>query len=373
MYIDQLEECKIRFDQIFLDPNNPRFWAEKNTRDVPDTKIPDARVQSRAFEDISKPKHGIRELRDSILRNGFLPLDRIVVRPIETHDGKFVIVEGNRRFAALKSLREEIELGTVDEDGISEDYLEKLLTDTGELAVLIYRGAETHDISWLLQGIRHISGIRDWSPAQRGRLVAEQIDERGIRFREASQTFGLSAQAVGRLYRAYKALEQMRDDDEFAGKARNEYFTLFEEAIRKKPVQEWLGWNNDTWKFENERNLERFYSWISPDEEHDNERRIHDPRQIKDLASLITGDHYTLLDQIDNYELSIEQARGKIEGLPEAFDWKEKIEQARKLIADLPQEPMFEEQEAFVVALKKIEEQVRKRMMAITAVNDSQP
>ena len=311
MYIDQLEVSKLRFDQIFLDPNNPRFWAEKTTRDVPDAKIPGPRVQSRAFDDIST-KHGIRELRDSILRNGFLPLDRIVVRPIETHEGKFVIVEGNRRFAALKSLREEIEVGTVDEDGISDDYLENLLTDTRELEVLIYGGVETHDISWLLQGIRHIGGIRAWSPAQRGRLVAEQIDERGIGFREASQTFGLSAQAVGRLYRAYKALEQMRDDDEFGGKARNEYFTLFEEAIRKKPVQEWLGWNNDAWKFETEINLKRFYSWISPDEEHENERRIHDPRQIKDLASLIAGNHSILLDQIDNYELSIEKARGRL-------------------------------------------------------------
>jgi hypothetical protein len=88
MYTDQLEESTLNFDQIFLDPNNPRFWTEKSTREIPDSRIPDDKVQTRAYDDISK--HGIRELRDSILRNGFLPLDRIVVRPIEGHRGKFM-------------------------------------------------------------------------------------------------------------------------------------------------------------------------------------------------------------------------------------------------------------------------------------------
>ena len=70
--------------------------------------------------------------------------------------------------------------------------------------------------------------------------MAEQIDQHNLRFREAGQKFGLSAQAIGRLYRAYKALEQMRQDDEFQSKARNNYFTLFEEAYRNIDVRNWL-------------------------------------------------------------------------------------------------------------------------------------
>ena len=366
MYADQLTEKTLQFDQIYLDPNNPRFWTEKTTRDVPDTKIPEDKIQERALNAISSL--GVRELRDSILRNGFLPLDRIVVRPIADHSDKHVIVEGNRRFAALRTLRQEIEEGTVDEEGISDDYLDRLVNDTNNLDVLIYEGGDTHDISWLLQGIRHISGIRNWEPAQRARLVAEQIDEKNIGFKAAGQTFGLSAQAVGRLYRAYKALEQMRDDEEFSSKARNDYFTLFEGAIQNKDLKEWLGWNNDAWQFENETNLKQFYSWISPDEEQENQRRIHDPRQIKDLGFLIAGNHNTLLAQIDQYEISIEEAYGKVKGMQGALDWKEKIEQARKLIADLPQEAMFEETEAFLEALNTIDEQISKRKAAIAAL-----
>ena len=369
MYTDQLREIELEFNQIYLDPNNPRFWTQKTRQDHPDSKIPDEKVQDRAFDDINE--HGIRELRDSILRNGFLPLDRIVVRRIASHDNKYVIVEGNRRFAALKSIRDEIDEGTVNEDGITEDYLDKILADTNSLKVLLYQGTETHDISWLLQGIRHISGIRPWSPAQRARLVAEQIEEKQLGFRAAGQTFGLSAQAVGRLYRAYKALEQMRNHEEFSVRAKNDYFTLFEETIRNRDVREWLGWNNQALKFENENRLVQFYGWISPDEEHDNERRIHDPRQIKDLGFLISGGHHTLITKIDSYEITIEKARGQIEGMQSVSDWKSKIEEARRLIAELPQEAMFEDPGGFRDALVTIERQIKNRkevvMMAINS------
>ena len=138
MYTDQLREIELSFNQIFLDPNNPRFWTQKTRPSVADAKIPDDKVQNRAFDDISE--HGIRELRDSILRNGFLPLDRIVVRRIDSHTGSYVIVEGNRRFAALTSIRQEIEEGTVNEDGITSEYLEKLVQDTSTLKVLLYQG-----------------------------------------------------------------------------------------------------------------------------------------------------------------------------------------------------------------------------------------
>lgn len=369
MYTDQLDKVLLNFDQIYLDPNNPRFWTEKGTRIVPDKKISDEKIQAKAFMDISI--FGVQELRDSILRNGFLPLDRIVVRPIAGYPKKFVIVEGNRRFAALKTLRQEIEEGTVNEEGISEDYLEKLLSDTNKIDVLNYQGSETQDISWLLQGIRHISGICDWSPAQRARLVAEQIDEKDIGFKAAGQTFGLSAQSVGRLYRAYKALDQMREDDEFSSKAKNEYFTLFEEAIKNKTVREWLDWSNDTWKFENEDNLKQFYAWISPDEDHNDKRRIHDPRQIRNFGILIAGNYKTFLTQIDQYELTFEEAYGKTLGMQVPYDWKEKIDQARKIIADLPQEPMFKETKAFLTALEGIEEQIKQRKAAISGLTKS--
>ena len=368
MYTEKLEEKKIKISQIYLDPNNPRFWKDTSSREIPDSRITQTKIQAVAQKSIEA--YGIRELRDSILRNGFLCLDRIVVRPIERKRNSFVIVEGNRRFAALTKLREEIQDGTVNEDGVDEDYVETLRRDTDRIDVLIYRGDDTHDISWLLQGIRHIGGIRPWAPAQRARLVVEQIDNHGLTFKSAGQTFGLTAQQVGRLYRAYKGLEQMKEDGEFSGKAQNDYFTLFEEAYRNKHVRNWLGWNNAEYKYEDEDNLRQFYSWISEDEERSNSRRIHDPRQIKTLGALVEGEHSELMNQVDEYEIDMEQVKAVISDVDNLPDWRRRLDRARKLIAELPQEAMFEEPDEFLEKLDVILEQITVRRTAILATKE---
>lgn len=99
MYVNDLEVISTEIDNIFLDPNNPRFWEDSSSRIVPDSKIMDDKTQLRAFE--SMQSFGIDDLYANILRNGFLPLDRIVVREIKCEAGKYVVVEGNRRLTAL--------------------------------------------------------------------------------------------------------------------------------------------------------------------------------------------------------------------------------------------------------------------------------
>jgi hypothetical protein len=358
--MDQLEVESLPVGQIFLDPNNPRFWTEQNVKEVPDRRVPDDRVQSDTRARIDK--HGIEDLYNSILRNGFLLLDRIVVRPIEGHPDRYVLVEGNRRFRALTKLRDDIQSGTVAEEGVDEDYLERLLTSTNSLEVLVFRGAGTHDISWMLQGIRHISGIRPWEPAQRARLVAEQVDQEGHGFRSVGQQFGLSPQAVGRLYRTYKALQQMRADDEFSAKARNDYFSLFEEAYRNSTLREWLGWNEEERRFMNTDRLKRFYAWISPDDEHpDKRRRLHDPKQIKELAYLIENEHSTLLGEFERHDLSIGEAYGRASTGSKPKDWRKSLEAARAIVADLPQSAFFDETADFIAELDQLLEAIRQR------------
>jgi hypothetical protein len=357
MYNDQLNPETISIENLHLDPNNPRFWTEKIFRETPDSRVPNADVQLLTLERIES--HGIDQLCDSILRNGFLPMDRIVVRALEGNPGQYVAVEGNRRLAALKILRQRIEDEVVEEDNIDDEYLTALVSRTNELEVLVYEGAETTDIAWLLQGIRHISGIRDWAPAQRARLVARQIDEEGMGFKQAGQQFGLSAQAVGRLYRSYKALEQMREDDEYQAKARNDYFTLFEEAIRNKSVRDWLEWSDTDSKFGNESNLTQFYSWITPDDDHtDQRRRIHDPKQIRLLGGLIAGEHKSLLDRVDNHDVSIETAHARALELGEKYDWKESLQNAAALIGNIPQSAIAESPDEILTSLNGLREQI---------------
>lgn len=336
MYDRDLEQARIPVEQIFLDPNNPRFWTETTVRHIPDSKIPDERIQLQTLERIKR--HEVDQLIDSIIRNGFLTIDRIVVRRLLGVDNQYVVVEGNRRLAALTVLRQRIDEQTIAEDGVSEQELARLKTSTDKLEVLLYIGEDTSDVAWLFQGIRHVSGIRDWEPAQRGKLVATQIDEHDLKFREAGQRFGLTPHKVGRYYRTFKALEQMRRDDEFQNRAHNRYFTLFEEAIRNKDVKSWLGWNDKDHCFENQANLHQFYCWITPDDDdEDKRRRIHDPRQIKKLAFLIAEGHDGLISQIDQHETTIDSAHDRARQMGIKYDWQKSIERATQMINDIPQ------------------------------------
>jgi ParB-like chromosome segregation protein Spo0J len=58
-------------------------------------------VQERAIKTL-KEERGLGPLKASILRNGFIPVERLVVRKYEAAPDKFLIIEGNRRLAALR-------------------------------------------------------------------------------------------------------------------------------------------------------------------------------------------------------------------------------------------------------------------------------
>lgn len=370
MYMDQLKVETLSVDDIYLDPNNPRFWTQANRPIVPDKNIESK--QARARQDIEL--HGIQDLYNSIVRNGFLPMDRIVVRPIEGVPGKYVVVEGNRRFRSLTKLRADIKAGEVTVEDVDDEDLERLLEKTQAIEVLVYQGSNGLDMTWMLQGIRHISGIRDWDPAQRAKLVAEQIDGEHKKIGVVGQQFGLTAVATGRLYRTYRALSQMREDDEYSSKARNDYFSLFEEAYRNTFMRGWLGWSETERAYMDSDNLKRFYSWISPDDEHADKRRIHDPRQIREVSYLIENQHTDLLDEFDRHTLLIEEARRRATTEdPKPLDWRKAMESAISLLDGLPQSAMSNDAEEFLEALGKLAAVIeQRRHMVEVAINGAQ-
>ncbi|MBA3920664.1 MAG: hypothetical protein H0X31_02725 [Nostocaceae cyanobacterium] len=360
MYNDELEPRSLSLEQLFLDPNNPRFSNERD-KVISEIKIPEPKIQEKTQKRIEE--FGVKEVRDSILRNGFLPMDRIVVRPINGHGEKYVAVEGNRRLAALKSLNRLIEAGEISEEGIDDEYIEKLKASTQTIEVLLYKGT-TNDISWRLQGIRHISGIKEWSPAQQATLVARLVEE-GKNFTDVGQQFGLSGKAIGRLYRVHKSLSQMRSDDDYGEKSQNDQFTLFDEAYKHKAVRDWLQWDEDKHKYTNTSNLKQFYSWIVPNEDHEEkQRRIKDPRHIRYLAELIEKKRNDLLSAIDLHEMTIEEAWGNINATPNenGYDWATEIDKANKAVYGLPFQVFQEQPEHLKEALIKLRSLVDKAL-----------
>jgi len=179
--------------------------------------------------------------------------------------------------------------------------------------------------------------------------------------------FGLSAQAVGRRYRSYKALEQMREDPEFSSKALNKYYSLFEEAIRNKQVKSWLNWDNAENKFTDFDNLRQFYEWITPDEENEEKRRIHDPRHIKYLGTILDSGKRSLLTEIDSHNIEIEAAHQRVKDSGENFDWRNALDSSQALLDEIPAANIADNPSEFVEALNHLRSRIDRLIQMASA------
>jgi hypothetical protein len=90
---------------LLLDPNNPRMslnWGKPKL--YSDKELCSDELQDKVFKEIHKPRYKLTQLILSIANKGFIPgTDRMIVRKLNTSE-KFLVLEGNRRTAAIKYL-----------------------------------------------------------------------------------------------------------------------------------------------------------------------------------------------------------------------------------------------------------------------------
>jgi ParB-like chromosome segregation protein Spo0J len=250
----KLSNARLEIDRILLDPNNPRFAdLSDDQRAVAETKYSEAGVQQRVLAKLLDGDFDIEELRKSIKQIGYVPVDQIVVR--ELADGFFVVVEGNRRIAAIKSLLQD------PDDAMPEDRKNNLLA----LDVLVLTSSEKAEAQreqWIVQGLRHVSGMKAWGPYQQAKAVEALMSE-GFNEKAAAQTMGMRVSTVAQLIRSLRALEAMRANAEFEEFATPRMFSYFQELQRLGSLKDWLGWSEADAAFANIERTNEFYTWIT--------------------------------------------------------------------------------------------------------------
>ena len=283
---DKLRTAIVPVSQILLDPNNPRLLdLEPQALRVPDERMGEPRVQEHVFDQMMERSLDVRPLKRSIRQLGFLKMDKVVVRDLETN--QYVVVEGNRRVAAVKSLLEDHETGR---DTLPGELLQQL----EQLDVLVLSGPvdEAMRDQWLLQGLRHISGVKAWGPYQKAKALETLVQEMGYDCRQAAEAVGLGPTVAARALDALKALELMQEDPEYGEFAIPEMYSYFEEIMRRPALREWLGWyRGGDWQdcgFDSQDNLSLFYAWISPTDSE--EPKINRALDLRELAKVIGHD-----------------------------------------------------------------------------------
>ena len=107
----ELRPLNVNLSQLLLDPNNYRFHDLPSFKGVSSRRrFAESGVQQRAQQYLTETDaFDIEGLKDSIEANGYVPLEQLVVEQFDEHDGvrRYLVIEGNRRVAAVRSLHDE--------------------------------------------------------------------------------------------------------------------------------------------------------------------------------------------------------------------------------------------------------------------------
>ena len=269
----------VGLENLYLDPNNYRLIHEQEYVEVPREKIKDSNVARRTIRLISGEKNQhIQDLIDSFKTNDYLPVDQIQVKKLE--DGSYLVVEGNRRVAALKILESDYK-----EKGIDLGRLDPRVFES--VPVVLYEdGDDLHHHT--LMALKHISGNKKWAEWNQAKLLSTLHTDYDLSEDEICKRIGISKVELRRSLRALSFANQYQESD-YGDQFHGNKFPIFHEVARNAALKDWLGWDDGIYKARNENNRELLFSWLSrePIESEDEDDssgfgdRYHEPALTK--------------------------------------------------------------------------------------------
>lgn len=329
----KLEPRLVSIENLLLDPNNYRFHDIDAWKRVNEARFHEQKAQENTNNLLrSTPVFELSALKDSIRTNGLVPLEQIVVRQYHEDTTKYVVVEGNRRVAAIKWLLEDAERAIVD---LTQDEINKL--QQINVLFLDISGSENENAVQVLMAIRHVSGVKEWGAYQQARLIVELLSKPGATFKVVSERLGMSSREVARRFRASKALQQMETDEEYKDYVEPKMYAIFHELVAQPTLRDWLNWDDDAYRFTNRTNLYDFYSLICETE--DRKAKITGYEDVRTKLKTIVVYPRALQVLLDAdrdldlaYQVAIEES-GLVMG---ANNFETAIRAASKALDDLP-------------------------------------
>lgn len=217
-----------QLDEIALDPKNPRLGRAAHAQNLSQGEIYDK------MKDWS-----LEELATSFLESGFWPHEAVLCVEELTEGKNLVVVEGNRRIAALLRLRQ-----AYDGEETSKKWLDMIggvpRPDDLFTSVPFIRYAARNQVDSFL-GFRHVTGIKEWAPPEKAQFIAKLIDENKLSYRDVMRRIGSKTDTVERNYIAYCILSQMEETEGVdTAEIENRFSVLFL-SLRSKAVQIFLG------------------------------------------------------------------------------------------------------------------------------------
>lgn len=364
----EAQETRLPLEVLCLDPNNPRFADLDVSRRVPEDRVHEATVQDTALGRMLDERFDVEQLKQSIFHAGFLEVDRLVVVPLPESD-KYVVIEGNRRVASLRSLLLDEQAGEIT---LPDELREKMKS----LPVLVIKGEtqERDALARTIQGLRHTPGVKAWGPYQQAQFVALMLDQ-GEGILEIKSTLGLSTVRVNSLRRVYRALEQMKADPEFGEFARPHLFSNFEEALKPPRIREWVEWDDENGKIANDQHRTYLYQWLVGEEDEDGNRlppKIIDAKDVRLLPRLLENPP-ALQRFIDEPGLSLRAAAQAVPTPEPTVDWRGALVSSLSTLNHIPAVDLFSAHESDLELLSNVKSLCETLIEQLVLARDGEP
>ena len=185
---------RFAIDQLRFDRRNPRLFL--------DGELDESDLVERLWKEFA-----VDELALSIASNGYFEHEPLFVAP---ENGKLVVVEGNRRLAAVRILVD----GTLRAKVGASDLPTITSARRKELATLPAIECERQSI-WQYVGFKHVNGPQPWQSYAKAQYVAWVHNELGEELDEIARRIGDRHTTVRRLYRGLMVLRQAEESGRF--------------------------------------------------------------------------------------------------------------------------------------------------------------
>lgn len=146
----------------------------------------------------------VRELVQSIAASGYFQHEPLIVTE---EDGKNVVIEGNRRLAAVKALVDPI---LAKSKGWDVPKLSKRALTKLDKLPATFSGRKK---AWHYLGFKHVNGPAKWSSFAKAQYISDIHRKYNISLEDIAEQIGDRHKTVQRLYRGLMVLEQAEQEE----------------------------------------------------------------------------------------------------------------------------------------------------------------
>jgi hypothetical protein len=351
--------------KLYLDPNNPRFITRDEDR-IDEERFLDQDVITKTRERMlgarntgkSKDEFNIEEIKQSILSNGWNPVDSIFVRKFHEDEERYVVIEGNRRVTAIQQLLDSANTPVNVKEQLSEIEVMEVLDKVakGRNREKSLREIEKK-ISYLL-GVRHHGSLKKWSPFAQASSIYEKYlrianqDDETFRWLEDSaneiaKTLTMQTKEVKERLQTFRCMKQIgsqnavRAGEVAGGGIKDHHYSVAKEVLqaRESALRKYISQNSETFLLD-DTSLDRLINLCHFDRKNREGSPINNPQQWRFLGRILMDDDEDArnknLRRVEELKEKPEDVWSEREAELQTPEWARWLDGASRLFQDLP-------------------------------------